>query len=119
MKLRNKKTGEIVDYDFIPNAHSIAELNEEWEDYIPPKPLTEKKFHKAIRAWFEANKMTTCLYDKAKDCIYFKYSPDTSIDDTSVCLSFLQFDAFYKLEHRKSYNVAELCGEEIADECRE
>jgi len=52
MKLRNKKTGEIVDinvktieYSNNPQAYpkhrvykSIAELNEEWEDYEEPKP---------------------------------------------------------------------------------
>ena len=38
MKLRNKKTGEIVDYkdfqyDLMSTYNSIAEFNEEWEDY--------------------------------------------------------------------------------------
>lgn len=46
MKLRNKKTGEIVDggfvlayYDGIAGnpQHSLAELNEEWEDYEEQK----------------------------------------------------------------------------------
>lgn len=47
MKLRNKKTGEIVEfeditrvYKFIGNQNtysSLAELNEEWEDYEEPK----------------------------------------------------------------------------------
>lgn len=42
MKLRNKKTGEIVDnaYLFYGNGmrvHSLAEINEEWEDYQEPK----------------------------------------------------------------------------------
>ena len=42
MKLRNKKTGEIVDYkdfeyDLLSTYKSIAELNEEWEDYEEPK----------------------------------------------------------------------------------
>lgn len=35
MKLRNKKTGEIIiliDHIF-DNYNSLAELNEEWEDY--------------------------------------------------------------------------------------
>lgn len=36
MKLRNKKTGEIVeatDFNIISDYASLAELNEEWEDY--------------------------------------------------------------------------------------
>ena len=62
MKLRNKKTGEITrddDWDFVGlvlkvnhvddtiemddkiEYHSLAELNEEWEDYKPVEPLIE------------------------------------------------------------------------------
>ena len=48
MKLKNKKTGEIVDYNptlerwngpikEIKHYGSLAELNEEWEDYEEPK----------------------------------------------------------------------------------
>ena len=45
MKLRNKKTGEIVTADLIytkvdncvTSTYSLAELNEEWEDYEEPK----------------------------------------------------------------------------------
>lgn len=39
MKLRNKKTGEaviLIDHIF-DNYESLAELNEEWEDYEEPK----------------------------------------------------------------------------------
>jgi len=41
MKLRNKKTGEIIiliDHIF-DNYKTLAELNEEWEDYEEPKEL--------------------------------------------------------------------------------
>ena len=40
MKLRNKRTGEIVeatDFNIISDYNSLAELNEEWEDYEEPK----------------------------------------------------------------------------------
>lgn len=44
MKLRNKKTGEIKAFDEVMreaykwnNYNSLAELNEEWEDYQEPK----------------------------------------------------------------------------------
>ena len=40
MKLRNKKTGEIVeatDFNIISEYNSLAELNAEWEDYEKPK----------------------------------------------------------------------------------
>lgn len=76
MKLRNKKTGKIVDLSegMIKDAHngefiqivpvatlnkesflydSLAELNEEWEDYEPI--IGDPKIRKAVRAWAEAN----------------------------------------------------------------
>ena len=40
MKLRNKKTGEIVeatDFNIIADYNSLAELDEEWEDYEEPE----------------------------------------------------------------------------------
>ena len=44
MKLRNKKTGE------------VKEFNEDWEDVEPKEPLIkDEKFRKAVRAWAEAN----------------------------------------------------------------
>lgn len=49
MKLKNKKTGEIVTADLIysnadnciSSSYSLAELNEEWEDYEEPKKLRD------------------------------------------------------------------------------
>lgn len=67
MKLRNKKTGEVEDLSIFgielnirkenqPIYHSLAELNEEWEDYEPDEPIfVDKKICKAVRAWAEAN----------------------------------------------------------------
>ena len=84
MKLRNKKTGEIVDVESLGHAESLkekygyqvtlswktkyenlsqcksyeslAELNEDWEDYKPTEPLIKgEKVRKAVRAWAEAN----------------------------------------------------------------
>lgn len=63
MKLRNKKTGEIVDtkdynfkiatpaeplyghdaFDVIEEYNSLAELNEEWEDYKPAELCGEEE----------------------------------------------------------------------------
>lgn len=84
MKLRNKKTGEIVEgYKGEPidlfiylgtdgegdelnrkTYHSLAELNEEWEDYESNKPLIkDEKIRRAVRAWAEANAINNCKYD--------------------------------------------------------
>lgn len=67
MKLRNKKTGEIVELQSItlfthPSGNwngsykSLKELNERFEDYTTAEPLIkDKKIRKAVRAWAEAS----------------------------------------------------------------
>ena len=72
MKLRNKRTGKIVELEKIlfkntqtedllkwktyePNVNSLAELNEEWEDYKPTEPLIDDKdIRNRLRKWIEA-----------------------------------------------------------------
>lgn len=75
MKLRNKKTGEIEEACFAMDGGkiavifadmplcgnsvlgeygSLAELNEEWEDYVPVEPLIkDEKVRKALRNYAE------------------------------------------------------------------
>lgn len=67
MRLRNKKTGKIVEREeFIlikhiegdggwqdGSYHSLAELNEEWEDYEPIEPIFDEKIRRGIRAWWD------------------------------------------------------------------
>lgn len=123
MKLKNKKTGEIErvtmmasysggelqirhypDEDFEADSqfkeyHSLAELNEEWEDYKPAEPLIkDEKIRKAVRVWAEAEEI---------ESTYYKV-PDTfeSIDGTAR----IEFGVFGFDEGR--YTIAELCGEE-------
>lgn len=63
MKLRNKKTGEIVILEgellfdnkivLLKQYNSLSELNEEWEDY-PKEPLIkDEKIRKVIKEWAE------------------------------------------------------------------
>lgn len=69
MKLRNKKTGHIAEVltdtievnvligreNLYGYYSSLADLNEEWEDYKPKEPLIkDEKIRKAVRAWYEA-----------------------------------------------------------------
>ena len=75
MRLRNKKTGEIIleaeivvrtrspeedegetlAYDAHGEFTSLAELDENWEDYEPVGPLIkDEKKRKAFQAWLEA-----------------------------------------------------------------
>jgi hypothetical protein len=126
MKLQGKKTGEIWenakiatyscgDKDSISvcqNAFagqgrtydSLAELNEEWEDYKPEEPLIkDEKIRKAVRAWAEAN-------DFEPD-YRVKYIADTfGFDSWKADINFN-----IKIEDLKDgeiYTIAELCGEE-------
>ena len=118
MKLRNKKTGEIKDgrsevvfqnNDKFPNPlerhtfESLAELNEEWEDYTPAEPLIkDEKIRKAVRAWAEANKITSCFYDC--DNVKSKFYNAVYV---------ISFDAFwFDGENFVNYTIAELCGDE-------
>ena len=119
MKLRNKKTGKIVecknivfarckvfalDWEtYTPNVNSLAELNEEWEDYKPTEPLIkDEKIRKAVRAWAEANEFKSVFYDY--DDFYgvarFILGETVMIIETNEILK----------EHR-GYTIAELCGE--------
>ena len=126
MRLRNKKTGEVVesfkngpiDLYFYPNEHkggddidrktyqSLAELNEEWEDYGPKDPLIkDEKVRKAIRAWAEACFIETVEYDEY--WVSFRRDDKTiGFKDEDRCLG------FYKLENSRDYTIDELCGEE-------
>ena len=127
MRLRNKKTGEVfesfrsepIDLYFYSNEHegkdmidrktyqSLAELNEEWEDYIPAEPLIKnEKVRKAVRAWAEANGVGTVLY---KEDNYRFYADDTEIGSM---IEFENIPEYIGLRHEHRYTIAELCGEE-------
>lgn len=119
MKLRNKKTGEIVEYDkigfrkslsdgwkdFVPKAESIAEFNENWEDYNPTDPLIkDERIRKAVRAWARLNELDE-----------IEVEPPT-IDCSIISFGYgmLRID-FYLGKSDISdgtYAIAELCGEE-------
>lgn len=68
MRLRNKKTGEIKEWQRVgainygemnevydaAEYNSLAEFNEEWEDVRGPL-IKDEKVRKAVRAWADAN----------------------------------------------------------------
>lgn len=131
MKLRNKKTGEIVEtdcafgvsiptdrfmgcksYDQIAEYNSLAELNEEWEDYGTAEPLIkDEKIRKAVRAWAEAldlrwfkrcgsvNAHTSRLYGQ-------------DANGTGYTMELAPNDLYGDSISKKGYTIAELCGEE-------
>ena len=111
MKLRNKKTGDIVEWDGVHISNdivgemfdSIAELNEEWEDYKPTEPLIkDEKVRKAVRAWAEVNRM----------------APTDAVNFMQHLVEFnghycsIVFNKRLKGLEDGCYTIAELCGSE-------
>ena len=123
MKLRNKKTGKIIDLEFWgiftdgdaigfeseyedENEYcynSLAELNEEWEDYTPQEPLIkDDKIRKAVRAWAEAESISsekTVFYNDGEYSIGWYRSE-------------LEFSKPIQGLTAGDYTITELCGEE-------
>lgn len=124
MYLRNKKTGEVVDWSFVgPTAikeyggkdillereryESIEEFISEWEDYKPKEPLIkDEKIRKAVRAWAEACGAKQIKYSIAPNQYY-----DADMG-TGFSIKFLAKPVEVYLEDGKIYTIAELCGEE-------
>lgn len=129
MRLKNKKTGEVIeaiergmiDLYFYSNEHeagydfdrktynSLSELNSEWEDYEPKEPLIkDEKIRKAVRAWAEANEREYLLVIKSGGRL--------EISDGSPHLIYISFhvdnDTLKILDDRTYYPIEELCGEE-------
>lgn len=130
MKLRNKKTGEVVnaivyspignynirlwedkDYldvtcndEYLGDYKTLADLNEEWEDYTPAEPLIEdEKIRKAVRAWADLNNIKEVAYiiTGGRLSVFTKNSVEI---DFAFQVQGVQDD--------KHYTITELCGEE-------
>lgn len=120
MRLRNKKTGDVREFEALnlivraeepedgyeswEDYHSLAELNEEWEDYKPKEPLIkDEKIRKAVRAWAEAN-------DFLDEIEAHSLTAGTRFSIGHYDIEFLGY-FIYDLEANKTYTLAELCGE--------
>lgn len=129
MKLRNKKTGEVVkafeggpiDLYFYLNKYeenevdrktyqSLAELNSEWEDYTPKDPLIkDEKIRKAVKAWAEANEIIKAFVAMDKNMNWIVYGDD--IDRNRFMIEF--FDRVVsENDETNNYTIDELCGDE-------
>lgn len=104
MKLRNKRTGEIIglsNEEF--DAYKVfAKLlgNADWVEYNPAEPLIkDEKIRKAVRAWAEGYMATKVQYDAF-------WRGFRNRDATITVWEELP------LEDNKTYTIAELCGEE-------
>lgn len=122
MKLRNKKTGEIIiptDYTFATYDdgirygnhiyYSLAELNEEWEDYKPTEPLIkDEKIRKAVRAWADASEFEYLIYRFKSDEDYVSFMDGES----ELEIMFDSPNEMKGLKNDRNYSITELCGEE-------
>ena len=143
MKLRNKKTGETGYYlhthrdhntgtlkvavlkDGVPFSEfkphepiydydSLAELNEDWEDYTPAEPLIkDDKIRQIIKAWAKVNKTTSVFITVIKDpegaYMYWELAGIAWEQSISICFRGELPDT---LEDLGTYTIEELCGEE-------
>lgn len=129
MKLRNKKTGEVATLDSEHTASladfggkllletqekefsyaTLAELNEEWEDYEPKEPLIkDEKIRKAVRAWAEANDIDGATFYMSSHFWYLR-----TFNDREQGIDFwLKWDDKPNLIESKYYYIEELCGED-------
>lgn len=125
MKLRNKKTGEIVeDVKYIDTSLTTIEIHylddgvlrtkteknyhlflQNWEDYDAPKEplIKDEKIRKAVRAWAEALGLQEVY------CASNGYEVYGGIDDYVI-----QFggEPFPFANINKLYTITDLCGEE-------
>ena len=84
---------------------SLAELNEEWEDYKPKEPLIkDEKIRKAVRAWWKA--VPDAITDKR---ILYKKNQDLAVGVYSIYCGAIYPET---LEAGELYTITELCGEE-------
>lgn len=117
MKLRNKKTGRVVNFRHIAfdepkddrenyRYSSLAQFNEEWEDYKSAEPLIEdEKIRKAVKAWAEACNLKHVTYKQASNEFY---DADTR---GAFAIRFTLMPVEVYLEDGECYTIAELCGE--------
>ena len=113
MKLRNKKTGEIITLkdegelellklieSSLPNGLNL------WEEVKEPL-IKDEKIRKVVRAWAEANGFNADYYE-----FNIKTLPaGTRFSVGHYDIEFIGF-FIYDLQTENSYTLAELCGEE-------
>ena len=122
MKLKNKKTGEVKKMwkdniclsfgDCNKVYYSLAELNEDWEDYAEPKEplIKDDKIRKAARAWAEANSrdLFRVINEHFNCCKIIGYT-----DGGNASCNKIEFGTTIKgADKNYYYTIEELCGEE-------
>ena len=129
MKLRNKKTGEIVELDYVgvsgkeitlytvnPTTNefcygSLRAIVEDWEDYKPKEPLIkDEKIRNAVRAWADANNLAKVQswYNDSNMIAEFSWYPiylEIRTDNLGIANR-------RDYNDKEFYTIEELCGEE-------
>ena len=126
MKLRNKKTGKIIEYSIslnqwseddhewylFGNYDSIGELKEDWEECKLNEPyIKDDKILKLVREWakaFGVTKVYVCAIGDGKEYIEL-YAQDDGVTDGRIRISIPTQDGVWI---GKEYAVDELIGEE-------
>lgn len=129
MKLRNKRTGEIIEgkcftdivkklhergdvlcYDSLLNVGLFTEYWKEIDSYEPKEPLIkDEKIRKAVRAWAEANRTKYVWVSTALKGI------DITQDFEHLQLTEYKQNITFECEayfESGNYTINELCGEE-------
>ena len=133
MKLRNKQTGEVVEFVSIDSVEadeieftyvqasghenswgyrSLEKFNEEWGDYVPAEPLIKnEKIRKAVRAWAEANRVAEARYSSCHDAECEFNARDDENKSIVFIGNFTEMNEELDYSGRTIYAIAELCGE--------
>lgn len=131
MKLRNKHTGEVEEFNEIyltktvketntatseyveRSYYGIDELNEEWEGCKPKEPLIkDEKIRKAVRAWAEANRVAEVRYSSCHDAECEFNARDDENKSIVFIGNFTEMNEELAFSGRTIYTIAELCGDE-------
>ena len=121
MKLKNKKTGEVVELKLVQvndkyliehevdsidgEKLTLKSLADSFDDVKEPL-IKDEKIRKAVRAWAEANEISQAQFDRYT-------SGFSASDDGHNILSMISFDGFvFMFVDGKYYTIDELCGEE-------
>lgn len=132
MKLKNKKTGDILPLKMIINGkeyQSLAEFIGDFEDYKPDSPIfDDEKVSKAIRAWLSVQvqpiEAVSILCSKDSDGFFsyhlYGYIAKARIVDGKAVVNHnllaigfdFRSDMYFEHKRGHDYSISELIGEE-------